>query len=159
MEFKKCTKCGKEKSLNEFHLRFRSSNKKREVCKECVKEYHHQFYLKNKNRLFNQVRSFQATNKKVNFNYFVGRMYTKIKDRVNGNGRAKYKDLPVCTKEEFLKLAYGSLQLKKLYSDWRVCGYIHKYVPSVDRIDSEKGYTIENIQFLTLSENSKKGGG
>jgi hypothetical protein len=33
-----------------------------------------------------------------------------------------------------------------------------KLAPSVDRIDPSKGYIINNIEFITMSENSSRGG-
>ena len=33
----------------------------------------------------------------------------------------------------------------------------HKRAASIDRIDPNRGYSIDNIQILSLSENSKKG--
>lgn len=46
---------------------------------------------------------------------------------------------------------------KNLYNRWVESGYLHALVPSVDRINPRLGYIKENIQFLTLRDNSAKG--
>ena len=35
--------------------------------------------------------------------------------------------------------------------------YDRRLCPTVDRIDSKKGYTMDNMQWLTHSENSRRG--
>lgn len=44
-----------------------------------------------------------------------------------------------------------------LYRIWQDSGFERKLTPSIDRIDSSKGYTLDNIQWLTLSNNCRKG--
>ena len=67
----------------------------------------------------------------------------------------------------FKKPLYSSLELYEwlisqsnwdcLYSDWVDSGYIKELIPSIDRIDSLIGYSFDNIQLLTWSENRLKG--
>ena len=63
----------------------------------------------------------------------------------NAKRRGKYFDLSF---EDFQKFCYefdyiqGKGKTKKSYS--------------IDRIDNDKGYTIDNIRILTLEENSRK---
>jgi hypothetical protein len=44
-----------------------------------------------------------------------------------------------------------------MFSAWELSNYHRKLTPTVDRIDSEFGYIVENMQWLTHSENSRKG--
>lgn len=59
------------------------------------------------------------------------------------------------TKDEFLAFVKNSNYLK-LYKKWEKSNFDYKLSPSVDRIDNRKGYSLDNIQLITKSENSKK---
>jgi hypothetical protein len=45
----------------------------------------------------------------------------------------------------------------ELYEAYKNSGYDRKLAPSVDRVDSRRGYIIENMEFVTHSENSRRG--
>jgi hypothetical protein len=47
METKKCTKCGVVKSVSDYSEREKGGRLKSH-CKECVNNYSHEFYNKNK---------------------------------------------------------------------------------------------------------------
>ena len=49
METKICTKCGKEKSLEDFHWRNKAAGTKRSECKECHNNQVKRRYNENKN--------------------------------------------------------------------------------------------------------------
>lgn len=63
----------------------------------------------------------------------------------------------LCTKDEFMALASEDANLPALFKDWVDSGRRQRLAPSVDRIDHTKGYTIDNIQFITCGANSSKG--
>ena len=67
-----------------------------------------------------------------------------------------YKGLPICSKEEFIEVAKNSQKLKELFDRWVESGNRLHIKPSVDRIDNAKGYTLDNIQFMTWMENTLK---
>jgi len=55
---------------------------------------------------------------------------------------------------------YWLIKLPKfdlLFKKWELSGYSTDFVPSVDRIDSHKGYSFDNIQLMTWGENNEKG--
>jgi hypothetical protein len=60
------------------------------------------------------------------------------------------------TDEEFFKKANRSNRLKRIYKYWKENGYKKGDAPSVDRINNEGDYSINNIQFLQMRENAKK---
>lgn len=68
----------------------------------------------------------------------------------------KYSGMEVLSKEDFIKWAKRSKKLKQLYKAWVDSGYLYKLQPSIDRINSDKGYTKSNIRWLTQSENSAR---
>jgi hypothetical protein len=58
--------------------------------------------------------------------------------------------------EDFIEFGINSEKYKKLYQFWKDNGKQFKYTPSIDRIDTNKGYEKGNLQFLTVSENVSK---
>lgn len=88
-------------------------------------------------------------------NSYMGRLTRSYCD-MRARTREKGFD-SIVTREEFLKFAVNNVEYNRLYKQWEDSGYILKYCPTVDRIDNNKGYTLDNIQFLSLSANSTKG--
>ena len=44
----------------------------------------------------------------------------------------------------------------EIYKAWVLSGYDKNYTPSIDRIDDSKGYSFDNVQIMTWSENRMK---
>lgn len=91
--------------------------------------------------------------------FYLRTRYTEIKQRCTNEKRktAKYYiDKKVCTKEEFLKRFLNDKHFLELFNQWIKSGWDYKLSPSVDRIDSSKDYTLDNIQMITHSHNSTK---
>lgn len=87
--------------------------------------------------------------------------YSTVSKRVKGHGgherhKRIYTGLAILPKEDFYKWAKNSPRLKKLYKAWVESGFEYKLQPSLDRIDTTKGYTLDNIRWLTFSENSRR---
>jgi hypothetical protein len=66
----------------------------------------------------------------------------------------KYGD--IISIEDFLSFSIENIQYKKLHEEWVKSDYKYKLTPSIDRINCKMGYIINNIQFLTVSDNCKK---
>ena len=113
------------------------------------KEYKHNYYINNKSRI-NQKRIDRYRTFDGRLNIIYSCMQTRYKD----SNKKNINDL--CSKQEFILFAENS-NYRKLYNSWVESGYVHKLVPSIDRVDNNKGYTIDNIQFLTKSDNIIKG--
>lgn len=65
----------------------------------------------------------------------------------------------ICTREEFFEWCKSFEVLSDfmaLYFDWAGEGFPLRLSPSVDRIDSTKGYVIGNLQWLSFEENCRK---
>lgn len=65
----------------------------------------------------------------------------------------------ICTREEFFEWCKSFEVLSDfmaLYFDWAGEGFPLHLSPSVDRIDSTKGYVIGNLQWLSFEENCRK---
>jgi hypothetical protein len=47
-------------------------------------------------------------------------------------------------------------KFNRLFIEWEKSGHKKEYKPSIDRINSKKGYSIDNIHWLTWGENRYK---
>lgn len=94
---------------------------------------------------------------------FLSNLYSKMLQRVKGNANHTsrpdlYRNKPICTREEFVAWAITDKEFNKLFNNYLEAGRLLSLAPSIDRIDSEGGYVLENMQFLMQGENSQKAG-
>lgn len=91
---------------------------------------------------------------------FLMRLYRNMKSRIEGVQVAKYhlyEGKELFDKESFYSWAEDHPDFKKLYQEYMDAGCPRKLAPSVDRKDSSKGYLFDNIEWVTHSENSRRG--
>lgn len=89
------------------------------------------------------------------------RTYRNMLSRVLGIQKKKehlYSGLAVLDKELFYEWSLRNSDFNTLFDAWVKSGYDRKLSPSIDRKDTSVGYTLENIQWITHSENSRQGG-
>jgi hypothetical protein len=82
-----------------------------------------------------------------------------MKSRIEGVQKAKhhlYAGKELMDKGDFYTWALNNEDFKKLFVQYKQSGYKMRLAPSVDRIDSSKGYTVSNIRWVTHSENSRR---
>jgi hypothetical protein len=85
------------------------------------------------------------------------RAYRNMQSRVTGVQKKKahlYKGLPILPRQDFYAWAKDNPDFWRLYRRWIAAGYDRKLTPSVNRVDPNKGYTLDNIEWLTHSVNS-----
>lgn len=90
-------------------------------------------------------------------NGFIMRMYRNMKSRITGVQSKKahlYQGKELMDKKSFYEFAKCSPMFRTLFYQYEGSGYAQKLAPTPDRIDSSKGYTIDNIQWVTHSVNS-----
>lgn len=63
---------------------------------------------------------------------------------------------PIYTKEEFRDWILSQPHFNSMYNDWVDSDYSSRLTPSVDRIEEDKGYTLNNIQLMTWESNDRK---
>ena len=93
-------------------------------------------------------------------NGFLMRLYRNMKYRIKGIQKQKhhlYEDKFLLDKQDFYEWALNCPEFHIMFRKWEDSEYNRKLTPTVDRIDSNLGYKEPNIQWLTHSENSKKG--
>lgn len=136
---KQCTKCGEQKPFDAFHKNKKNKDGLRSRCKSCV-------YIAQKKHIESSYQNF-------------------LKDRLlQSEKRAKIKGfLHTITIDDLLHI--WDLQRG-------LCSYTHSslqhtvghayynknpYAVSIDRIDSTRGYTLDNIQLICGHVNTMKG--
>jgi hypothetical protein len=88
------------------------------------------------------------------------RNYRNMESRINGIQWRKahlYEGKSLLSREEFYEWSINNPDFHRLYEEWVDSGYDRKLSPSVDRIDSSKGYETSNMEWVTHSENSRRG--
>lgn len=88
---------------------------------------------------------------------FLMRLYRNMKSRVSGVQKLKhhlYAGKELLSKEDFYAWANDHIDFHRLFAIWAKSGHDRRLTPSVDRIDSSKGYTLDNMRWLTHSQNS-----
>lgn len=91
---------------------------------------------------------------------FLMRLYRNMKSRVSGVQKAKhhlYNHCELLDRDEFYAWAQEQPKFWELYDAYMKRGCPRKLAPSVDRIDSSRGYSVDNMEFVTMSENCKRG--
>jgi hypothetical protein len=152
MDQKKCTKCGEVKSLELFPVNKKSKSGRKAKCKDCTnaeRRKHRKLIGNTDNKLYEKT-----------FKGFLMRTYRNMESRVTGVQKKKahlYLGLELLPRDEFYSWASADRDLAELWDVWVLSGYQRKLTPSVDRKDSSKGYILDNMRWLTHSENSRLG--
>lgn len=91
---------------------------------------------------------------------FIMRAYRNMKSRINGVQYLKshlYLGKELIDKESFYCFSINDSEFNKLFDNWVSFNYDRKLSPSVDREKSSLGYIVNNIRWITHSENSRLG--
>ena len=105
----------------------------------------HSCYIKNK--------------KRTDSTFYLRTKYQVIMQRCRNKNHKEYesyKNYKVCSSEEFINKFKNDKQYLKLYKEWQKSNYKLSLTPSIDRIDNSKGYTLNNIQMITMGKNASK---
>jgi len=97
--------------------------------------------------------------KKMRYNCPMFRLctiYQALKNRCTNKNDKYYYGMKFCTKDEFISKFENDKEFLKQFENWKKTGRNIINVPSIDRINNDKGYDIDNLQFITHSENCWK---
>lgn len=134
---KKCYVCMVEKPLSEFYKQKGMVDGRLNKCIECCNNY-------------------SDNQRKTNPSYYMRAIYNGMKWRCQHLDR--YKVLQILSKDEWVIWCSKNMnKFMRLYRKWQESGFDNKLSPSIDRIDNKLGYLSGNMQWLTQSENAKKG--
>lgn len=150
---KTCNVCGETLSLDHFNLSFGNTKDGYvNYCKVCKNEKQRRFRLKHNN---SHTLKYEKTKKG-----FLVRLYRNMKSRITGVQKAKhhlYAGKDLLPKEEFYAWALSHNDFHRLFSLYEASGFDKQKAPSVDRINTELGYTIQNMRWMTYKQNSALG--
>ena len=93
-------------------------------------------------------------------NGFLMRLYRNMQSRVCGSHKLKahlYEGLPILRREEFYAWTKSSDIFWELFRDWEQSGYERRLTPSVDRIDTSRGYELDNMEWVPFYINCSRG--
>lgn len=88
---------------------------------------------------------------------YLVRSYRNMLSRVRGIQKpGTWTGKEILPKAEFYEWALANPTFHELFQAYERSGYERRLAPSPDRIDPNKGYTLDNMRWLTMSENSAR---
>lgn len=167
---KRCTKCGVEKSLDDY-LFHKKRNHFVAECRSCVSIRAREYILKNKDKVKQKVKE-NWKKYKDKYDEKHGdksaklrlERYKTIEGRTNAiftNSKTRAKKLGI-ENSLFKEFVYFSLFMGKCQAtgfkfDLHTTSSVRNpFAPSIDRKDNNKGYTIDNVQIVCSMYNMGK---
>jgi hypothetical protein len=148
---KPCNICKVTKSLFDFTKNSSSSDGLQYRCRPCDLEYQKNRRINNKDELLLYSRNYQA-NRRKDFEYRLQMLLNASKQRSKKKSRENkltIQDIKDIFPKDGLCPIFGT---PLVFGD---AGF-RESSPSIDRIDSTKGYTKDNIQIISWKANRMK---
>lgn len=150
---KVCNVCKKELPIELFNKHPSTADRRQNQCRLCRNEVQRVY----RNEKDGNIKTIVYEKTKSGF---LMRCYRNMKSRVTGiqkKGIEHYFNLEILDKKTFYTWALNDKEFNRLFSEWQQSGFERKQTPSIDRENSLHGYSLENIRWLTHSENSRLG--
>jgi len=153
METKVCSKCKIEKEVCDFYSHKTNSLQ----CKQCQCEYRKEWRRLHPGYDTHQCKKWANSNPEKIKGYYKSKSWAKLAIQL-AKKRAKRHDLNFNLDEEFLNKIYPADNLCPLLKIPLFRGEKNSCPnsPTLDRIDSSKGYTKDNVQVISLKANTAK---
>ena len=148
---KTCKKCNIEKNEECFGINKTKLGGRNHSCKDCLNAEQRELRARTRN---SSTTKYEKTKPG-----FLMRLYRNMKSRITGVQKHNlnlYIGKELLPKEEFYKWAFENKDFHRLWRVWVRSEYERRLCPGVDRIDSSRGYTLDNMQFVTLSVNCSR---
>jgi len=87
---------------------------------------------------------------------FLDYKYSSMKRRVSGKSTNRpdlYSGKAIVPKDAFMVWAKNNPDFLSLYKRWVSCNFDRKLTPTINRINSSRGYTLDNMEWMTNSQN------
>lgn len=150
-ETKICRKCLIEQPITNFVKHPSTKDKRQNQCRTCRQAATAVYRRLNDNLC---TKKYEKTKKG-----FLVRTYRNMLSRVKGILKRKahlYKGLEILDKGVFYDWSLNDIHFNEIFNAWEKTNYNRNLSPSIDRIESDKGYVLENMQWLTQLQNSMK---
>jgi hypothetical protein len=152
LDKKTCSRCKEEKLLSEFSLNNSAKDRLQYKCRACDINYQTQRRAENLDGDREYSRTYQR-NRRLDFEYRLQMLINSSKQRAKLNNREhniNVKDIKAIYPVDSCCPIFG-IKLKFNGAGFRDSS------PSIDRIDSTKGYARDNIQIISWKANRIKG--
>jgi hypothetical protein len=99
---------------------------------------------------------------KATIKAFLTKMYRDMKARVTGTKKGAVADRskhiylgkPILPRDVFIQWAKNHPDFLSLYKRYVMNDFERRLAPSINRMDSKKGYTLDNMEWMTSGQNS-----
>lgn len=151
---KKCKICNEVKSLDLFVKNKLCKDGRTHRCKDCETTWKQQYYENNKDYITARNIAYRKNNTK----WYSRTLEKRVRYIIQlGIGRANKKQIEWNLSLEFLTGLWEKQEGKCVYSGVPLSYEDnHPHTVSLDRIDSSKGYTEDNVQFVCTIVNYVK---
>ena len=145
---KKCSRCGKEKELNEYQKNKRKKDGVQDYCRECNNEYNRKnaYKYKELRKRYEQEYYSNPINRKKR-NEWSKKYYAEHPEKQKARNETEYAIQRAYRNGAKVRGLEYDLTEEQFFSfAGKACVYCGDILdrPRIDRIDSNKGYTIEN---------------
>lgn len=150
---KQCFLCLETKDITLFSKQKNNKSGYARQCKKC----HMNIYCKNYQN--SQKGIIKKREYKYSIRGILNKKYNAMKDRVLGKSihTCSSKGKELCSKQEFIEWFETSKEeFMVIYNIWKDNNFQRRYAPSIDRINNNKGYSVDNLQWLSNIDNLKK---
>lgn len=152
---KTCFKCNKTKELTEFYKHKQMADGYMGKCKDCAK-----IDVKSNHSVkADYYREYDKKRQRYSLRRIVSHRYALMKARVEGRATRRYnvEGKELLSQDQFYEWAMKNRTLHELYRTWFDSDFDRHLAPSIDRVDNSRGYSLDNIQWLSLEANTSKG--
>lgn len=149
-----CTCCKTIKSYEQFAVNKRTPTGRYYVCRKCT---YQKYKGRHKQKPHMEYKKRWALKRNRSENGKLRAMFAKLKFRNKTEMLATARYVKInYTYEDYRKHMYENTKFKEIYDNWVQGNYQRIDTPTTDRIQDKIGYTIENIQCLSLVDNINK---
>ena len=150
-QIKICKTCKQEKLLTDFTKSKQTKTGYRVICKKCRNAYAKEYVTKNKEHF----RTYHKKYREVNGRSDCNNLRSRLKALINGAQSRKNFDFSIDV--DFLETLWKNQNGLCVYTKLPLTIKPNQFnTISIDRIDSTKGYTKENTQFICRAVNEMK---
>lgn len=153
MGSKICKGCGAEKPLSDYFKHPETLDGRTGKCKACK-------YARQKEQVKESGDAAHRRYRKTP-NGYLSLTYSNMRGRILGRIKKSahlYEGLELLSRKDFYAWAKKDSTFEKMLATYIESGYDLRLAPSVDRIDTQFGYTVDNMRWLIQSHNSSLGG-